>query len=334
MAARLTTYLVVAIVAATLIAGLIVGAQRDDHSGPVDLIIHNGKVHVGDKAGTIAEAVAVRGNKILRVGSERDVMRRRLPQTEIVDAKGAAVLPGFADPEASLVEDGLALAGVDLSGAETIEDVRRRLTDWADAHPDAAWITGRGWSASVFESPTHTALDLPDDTRPALLLSADGDTAWINTAAMREARITRRTAEPDDGEIVRDRRGNPTGVLKGGAIDLVRARLPQPTADERAEALRLAIADAHERGVTTIADPSASGDDLDVYQDAQKSGDLTLRVNPTVEQRTPVIKPGVPADLVVLSHDVENVSAPGVRDTPVEVTVFDGKIVYKRKPTT
>ena len=331
MAARLTAYFVVAIVAATLIAGLIVGAQRDDHSGPVDLIIHNGKVHVGDKAGTVADAVAVRGNKILRVGSERDVMRRRLPQTEIVDAKGAAVLPGFAEPETSLVENGLALAGVDLSGAETIEEVRQRLIEWAAAHPDAVWITGHGWSISAFESPTHAALDLPDDKRPALLLSDDGDTAWINSAALREARITRKTPEPDDGEIVRDRRGNPTGVLRGGAIDLARARLPQPTADERAEALRLAIAAAHERGVTSIEDPAASGDDLDVYQDAQRSGDLTLRVNPLVDQRTGVIKPGMPADLVILSRDVESVSAPGLRETPVEVTVFDGKIVYKRK---
>src|SRR6476646_950120 len=108
MAARLTTYVVVAIVAATLIAGLIVGAQRDDSSGPVDLIIHNAKVYVADDLGTVAEAVAIRGNKILKVGSEREIMRYRRPQTTLVDAKGAAVLPGFDDAHASLIAGGLA----------------------------------------------------------------------------------------------------------------------------------------------------------------------------------------------------------------------------------
>ena len=91
MAARLTTFLVVAIVAATLIAGLIVGAQRDDSDGPVDLIVHNAKVYTGDGSGTMAEAVAVRGNQILQVGSNREINRLRRPQTDVIDAKGAAV---------------------------------------------------------------------------------------------------------------------------------------------------------------------------------------------------------------------------------------------------
>ena len=97
MAARIATFLVVAIVATTLIAGLIVGAQRDDTSGPVDLIIHNARVYVADDLGSTAEALAIRGNKILSAGTEREVMRYRRPQTTVIDAKGAAVLPGFED---------------------------------------------------------------------------------------------------------------------------------------------------------------------------------------------------------------------------------------------
>src|SRR3954464_3643573 len=108
MAARLTTYLVVAIVAATLIAGLIVGAQRDDSSGPVDLIIHNARVYAADDLGSIADGVAARGKKILKVGGEREVMRSRQPQTMIIDARGAAVLPGFDDAHVSLIAGGAA----------------------------------------------------------------------------------------------------------------------------------------------------------------------------------------------------------------------------------
>jgi predicted amidohydrolase YtcJ len=109
MAARLTTYLVVGIVAATLIAGLIVGAQRDDYEGPVDLIVHNAHVFTADADDPTAEAVAIRGNQILRVGSNREINRLRRPQTTVIDAGGAAVLPGFNDANVRLVEGGLGL---------------------------------------------------------------------------------------------------------------------------------------------------------------------------------------------------------------------------------
>src|SRR5438046_10175194 len=106
MATRLAAILVVVIVGTTLIAGLIVGAQRDDDSGPVDLIIHNARVYAADDLGTIADAVAIRGNKIFKSGGEREIMRYRRPQTTVIDAKGAAVLPGFDDAHASLIAGG------------------------------------------------------------------------------------------------------------------------------------------------------------------------------------------------------------------------------------
>src|SRR6476659_4980893 len=130
MAARLATLLVAAIVATTLVAGLIVGAQRDDSSGPVDLIIHNARVYAADDAGAIAEAVAIRGNKILKAGSEREIMRYRRPQTTVVDARGAAVLPGFDDAHTSMVAGGLALDGVQLAGAGTLEAIQQRVEAW------------------------------------------------------------------------------------------------------------------------------------------------------------------------------------------------------------
>src|SRR3954454_11755790 len=128
MATRLAAILVVAIVGTTLIAGLIVGAQRDDSSGPVDLIIHNARVYVADDLGTIADAVAIRGNKILKVGSEREVMRYRRPQTSIIDARDASVLPGFDDAHVSLIAGGLARDGVALHGAATLEDLQTRIS--------------------------------------------------------------------------------------------------------------------------------------------------------------------------------------------------------------
>lgn len=104
MAARLTAYLVVAIVGVTFIAGLIVGAQRDDSDGPVDLIIRNGAVYAADQRGTTAEAVAVRGNRILRVGSNREIDRLQRPQTLVLDARGGSILPGFNDAQVRLFQ--------------------------------------------------------------------------------------------------------------------------------------------------------------------------------------------------------------------------------------
>ena len=279
MAARLTAYVVVAIVAATLIAGLIVGAQRDDNSGPVDLIVHNARVYDAGTPPKFAEAIAIRGNKILRVGSEREIMRYRRPQTVVIDARGATVLPGFDDAHASFVAGGLALAGVMLFGADTLEDVQRLVSAWADGHPEADWITGTGWSPHALgEQPTRGQLDTAVNDRPVALRSQDGRALWVNTKALTVAHITRRTRDPRDGVIVRDRHGEPTGLLKGAAATLVERAIPPPAPDSRAQALQAAVDDAQRHGVTSVQDLGALPTDLDVYDSAVKSGTLGVRV--------------------------------------------------------
>ena len=266
MAARLTTYVVVAIVSATLIAGLIVGAQRDDNSGPVDLIIHNAHVYTADAHGTMAQAIAVRGNTILRVGSDRDVLRYRRPQTEVIDANGGAVLPGFNDAHASLIAAGLLQQQVNLAGAATVEDVQQRIAGWADAHPEAAWIAGHGWTQDAFADATKAQLDAVVADRPVVILSQDRAIAWVNSAALRAANITRKTrAEASD--IARDRRGDPTGVLRGAALALLRNAIPAPSRDDRAEALAAALDEAPRHGVTSVHDFVEQMTDLDFYKD-------------------------------------------------------------------
>ena len=279
MAARLATYLVVVIVAGTLIAGLIVGAQRADDSGPVDLIIHNARVYAADDLGSIADAVAIRGNKILKVGGEREILRYRRPQTTVIDARGAAVLPGFDDAHVSMVAAGLARDGVQLFGATTVEEMQARITAWAEAHPDASWITGSGWSFETFaDLPSRAQLDVAVSDRPVHLTSQDGHAAWLNGAALAAARITKRTPNPAQGVIVHDRRGEPTGLLKGAAVALADKMLPKPTREERAKALQLAIRDAQQHGITSVQDIGAAPGDLDLYDSARDEGTLALRV--------------------------------------------------------
>ncbi|HWJ56534.1 MAG TPA: amidohydrolase, partial [Vicinamibacterales bacterium] len=289
MATRLAALLVVAIVGTTLIAGLIVGAQRDDSSGPVDLIIHNARVYAADDLGSIADAVAIRGNKILKVGGEREIMRYRRPQTSVIDARGAAVLPGFDDAHVSLIAGGLR-DGVRLDGAQTLDELQSRITEWAEARPDAAWITGGGWSYDAFtDQPVRAQLDAAIADRPARLLSADGEALWVNTRALQAARITRKTANPKNGTIVRDRRGEPTGLLQGAAMSLVERVVAPPTREERAHALQLAMREAARYGITSVQDVGAAPGDLDLYDAARDAGTLSLRVYAAVDAaHTPI----------------------------------------------
>ncbi|MET0214011.1 MAG: amidohydrolase family protein, partial [Vicinamibacterales bacterium] len=175
MAARLTAYLVAFIVGITVIAGLIAGAQRDD-TGPVDLIVLNGRVYTADGQGTIAEAVAVQRNKILRVGTNREVQRLRRPRTVVVDARGGAVLPGFNDSHTHLLSGGLSMNQLNLLDARTLPAIESAVHEWSAAHPDEPWVIGRGWLYEPFPGglPTRQILDALVPDRPAYLTSYDG----------------------------------------------------------------------------------------------------------------------------------------------------------------
>jgi predicted amidohydrolase YtcJ len=280
MAARLTAYIVAVIVGVTFIAGLIVGAQRDG-DGPVDLIVLNGAVYTADGSGTKAEAIAVQGNKILHVGSNREIQRLRRPQTVVVDAKGGAVLPGFNDSHVHFLSGGLSLADIDLADARTLPAIESTISSWATANPNREWVTGRGWTYDPFPGglPTRQLLDALVPDRPAFIKSYDGHTGWANSAALKLAKVTRRTANPVNGSVVKDARsGEPTGVLKESAMELVASLLPRPTRQEQIAALEAAMNLAHRHGVTSIQNASGSAEDLELYDELRRSKTLLVRV--------------------------------------------------------
>jgi predicted amidohydrolase YtcJ len=288
MAARLTTYVVVAIVAATLIAGLIVGAQRGDSDGPVDLIVFNAKVYTADASASMGEAVAIRGNQILRVGSDREIERLRRPQTVMVDARGAAVVPGFNDADVEFVHGALGIEGVDLLGAATVDEAQARVSAWAEANQLRPWVVGRGWSSETFAGATtpRQLLDAAVADRPAYLLSVDGRSAWVNTKALRLAQIARRTTSPENGVIEKDpRTGEPTGLLRGAAVALAGRLVPTPTREERARRLQLAISEAHENGITSVQDAVVGPEEFALYEQAREAGELSLRVYSSIAVR-------------------------------------------------
>jgi predicted amidohydrolase YtcJ len=280
MAARLTAYAVAFIVGVTFIAGLIVGAQRED-DGAVDLIVINGKVYSADGDAELAEAVAVRGNKVIRVGSNREIQRLKRAQTVVIDARGGAVMPGFIDSHAHLINGGLSLDQISLGDATTIDDIKDTIRVWSEAHPEREWITGRGWYYQPFNGamPTRQMLDALVPDRPAYLIAYDGHTGWANTKALKAAGITRRTKTPANGVIIKDpRTGEPTGALKEAAMALMNAAAPKPTEADRLAAARAAIDEAHRFGITSVTDAGGAAGDLDLYDRLRKRKELTLRV--------------------------------------------------------
>jgi predicted amidohydrolase YtcJ len=280
MASRLATILVIVIVGATLIAGLIAGAQRDDANGPVDLIIVNGRVYPGGGA-TVQEAVAVRGNQILRVGSNRDVKRLRRAQTVVLDAHGATVLPGLNDARVQLMAGALTLDQLDLSSATTLNELEALLSDYADDMPSRPWVIGRNGDPALFATANVAARKILDDNvpdRPVLLTSDDGTVAWANSDALKRAGIGARTHKSTASVVKERKTGEPTGVLRAGAIDLMTHVLPQPSHAEKILALRAAIDEAHKVGVTSVQTVSDDQEEMDLLREIRQQGDLTVRV--------------------------------------------------------
>lgn len=287
---RLATVIVAVIVAGSIIAGLIVGAQREDGTEPVDLIVYNGSVFAG--AGLPrAEALAIRGNTILAVGSNREIKRKRRRATEMIDAHGGAVLPGFNDSHQHFISGGLGLDRVNLLDAETVEAIKEKIRAFAAANPDRPWVLGRGWYYSPFPGglPTRQLLDELVPDRPAYMTCYDGHTAWANTRALELAGVTKDTKNPPNGIVVKDpATGLPTGVLKEAAMSLVGRVVPQPTRDDRLRAVRAAVAEASRLGVTSVTEAGSSADALELFAEVRRAGDLKVRVYAALS-----VKPGV-----------------------------------------
>ena len=273
---------VVIAVAAALAVTTHAGALRQASTEAADLLIINGKVYPAGGSHAFHEAVAVRGNRISAVGATSDISKYRGPETTIVDAHGAAVMPGFNDVHTHMLGGGLAMENVDLQGAETLDVVQARIRTFAASRPDRSWVQGRGWGYEPFPGglPTRQQLDAVVPDRPAVMRCYDGHSVWVNSRALAAAGITRDTPDPPNGTIVRDREtGEPTGLLKEGpAAALIGKVLPRPDAAEQRRALKAAIAEALKFGVTSVTDAAGSPDDFDVYDRALRAGDLGARV--------------------------------------------------------
>jgi predicted amidohydrolase YtcJ len=264
---------------------LVVGTALASGSHVAERLFVHGVVLTGD-ALTAAQpqrvaALAVDGGRILLAGSDAEVMRLRGPRTEIVDLKGAFVVPGFNDAHLHLADAGALALQCDVRGSASLEQMLARVQTAAGRASPGAWIRGGGWDHTLWKSgrlPSRQDLDRVTAGHPVFLERIDGHIAVVNSAAIGAFGIGPATADPAGGHIDRNANGEPTGILRETAKGLYRALIPAPTVAERRAALELATADAVRHGVTSAQDYSTWADFL-VFEQMERDGKLPLRVS-------------------------------------------------------
>jgi predicted amidohydrolase YtcJ len=249
-----------------------------------ELVFRGGRVFTGLEHRPFAEALAVQGGRIAFAGAESDAKRLVGPKTRVVELGGRLALPGFHDAHTHLLGAGLVQDELSLLGARSPEECAARVRERAARSRE--WITGRGWDADLFQGgawPHKKVLDAVAPKTPVLLFRRDGHAAWANARALEAAGIARRTRDPLHGKIVRDERGEATGILlEEPAIALVRSKVPAPTLERRLRAAERGLELARSLGVTSLHDDASYDDRLEpgaVYSRLLAGGKLTARVN-------------------------------------------------------
>ncbi|MDP2343200.1 MAG: amidohydrolase [Deltaproteobacteria bacterium] len=241
------------------------------------IIVKNGRI-TGARG---ADTLVIEGGVITAVGKGFQLPPGSSSEADVVvDARGGVVVPGFHDSHIHMQGGGLSLVRAALAPAKTMGELQKIVKDYATAHPDRPWVLGRGWAYSLVPGgmPTAAQLDAAVADRPVFLRAYDGHTGWANTKALQLAGITKDTKDPADGEIVRDKKGNPTGALKEGAQDLMEPVLPKPTREEKKAALLAAALHCRELGLTAVDDIVADDDAFALWSELESEGLLPLRV--------------------------------------------------------
>ncbi len=251
-------------------------------SAPADLMITGADVYTMDAARRWAGAVAIRGDRIVAVGTEQDVRERVGHAREVLHLPGRMVLPAFQDAHVHPPFAGRYRLHVSLHDLPGVDAYRDAVAAYASAHPDVPWIYGGGWMMAHFPggTPTKELLDdiVPD--RPVFLLNRDVHGAWVNSKALDVAGVTRETPDPWDGRIERDAStGEPTGTLhEGAAYAFADAHIPPPPQDEWDRATLLAQEHLHSLGVTGWQDAWVTPATEEAYRSLASRGELTARV--------------------------------------------------------
>jgi hypothetical protein len=284
-------------VALFLVGTIAIMQAQDQPAKPkADAIFVHGNVYTGTPISAAyseikrEQAIAVRGDRILAVGSEADILKFKGPETEVVNLGGHFVMPGFNDAHLHLAEAGFERQTVNLVGTKSLEDFRQRIRARVATAAPGEWILGGGWDQTLWpvkELPSRWDLDEVTTDHPVFLQRVDGHIAVANTRALQLASITLASHDPDGGHIDRDSSGQPTGILRETAREAVQVVIPKPTHDQRKQAIEAALNDIAQSGVTSVQDFS-TWDDFQIYEEIEREGKLTVRISEWLDFNEPV----------------------------------------------
>jgi predicted amidohydrolase YtcJ len=262
---------------------------------PADLVLRNGKIVTMNPAQPTAQAIAVRGDRITALGTDRAAQAWIGPSTKVIDLHGMTAIPGFIEGHGHFTGVGEFRMGLDLREARTWNDIVDQVARAVKQAKPGEWIIGRGWHQSKWTSaptpnvegfPTHESLDKVAPNNPVLLTHASGHAAFVNGKALELAGVSAKTPNPSGGEILKDAKGNPTGLLRERAQVVVsRARTEaenRRTPAERAQvlnrAIELAIDESLSKGITTFEDAGSPMSTVDVLKKMAENHQLRMRI--------------------------------------------------------
>ena len=231
------------------------------------MLLTNARVYTLDQQNTTADSVVLRDGQIVFVG-RRDAINLEAGE-ETLDLDGRIVLPGFVDSHAHLIGLARGMMSLNAAGIASVDTIAAQVADAARERPRGTWITGRGWDQSLWpggDFPTHAPLTAAAPDHPVSLTRVDGHASWLNAAALQAAGITRDTADPPGGRLLRDADGSPTGVLIDLAQDLVRNVIPEPGEAETDAAIERAIARCLSVGLVGVQEMGIGLETVDAYK--------------------------------------------------------------------
>lgn len=253
-------------------------AQRDT----ADIVFKNGNVYTANDRQPRAEAIAVKGSKIIFVGSNKDVQAYQGKRTRVIDLGGGTVVPGLTDSHYHLSGVGAREMNLNLEGTTSLEDFLGKVKARVDRARAGQWVTGRGWIETFWSPPafpTRWDLDRIAPNNPVYLTRADGHGAVANSAALKIAGVDKSTVNPFGGEIMKDKKsGEPNGMLLDKAQALVTAHIPAPTESDNEQAILLGAKRSVELGWTQIQNAGSSYQEIARFKKLYDAGQIKLRV--------------------------------------------------------
>lgn len=252
----------------------------------MDTLYINGKIHLMNRENRLVEAIGISGNAISFVGTGTEAMKKKSKETKIIDLKGGCVIPGFIDTHMHLLAYGQSLSQLNLSACCSQKEVVEISREFLEKYPkeQGQWLIGKGWNQRNFANGrelTKQDLDQISTTVPIIFYRACLHTAVCNSRGLEMARINART-EIDDG-VVEVKNGQTTGILREYAITQVNRRIPEPTYQEKKQAVLLALSKLSQYGITTVHTDDLAKDNggmemLDIYKELENEGKLRVRL--------------------------------------------------------